>query len=265
MNRNEFENFTQQLVDRLASDSRVLGVVAFGSMADLTRMDRWSDHDFSVITVPGVQEDFRQNTAWLPAAERIVLQVRETEHGLKILYEDGHLLEFAIFDAEELFLAKANDYAVLLDKADIAARMARVQQASVPAPRDLRRDFLMFLGLLQVGSGRCARGEVLSGHVFIKSYALGHLLPVLVAYVPPRPGAKLDNLDVYRRFEFAFPELGSAINTILLQDPISAARELLSLAEDYLRERMPDFPQAAVHTLHEHLARATSNDDQVRD
>jgi hypothetical protein len=48
--------------------------------------DRWSDHDFFVITTPGEQEAFRADPSWLPDRERIVLSYRETPHGVKALY-----------------------------------------------------------------------------------------------------------------------------------------------------------------------------------
>ena len=131
MDLERYRSFTRQLRARLESDTRVLGLVAVGSMAEAGRTpDAWSDHDFFVITVPGVQESFRQDLAWLPDAERIVLKVRETAHGLKVLYEDGHLLEFAIFDEAELHLARVNDYRVLLDRAHPEAGLLQLRAKS---------------------------------------------------------------------------------------------------------------------------------------
>ena len=68
MDLERYRSFTHQLRARLESDGRVLGLVALGSMAELGRTpDVWSDHDFFVITVAGVQESFRQDLGWLPA------------------------------------------------------------------------------------------------------------------------------------------------------------------------------------------------------
>ena len=39
------------------------------------------------------------------SATRVLLSFRETAHGLKVLYDDGHLLELAVFAPEELALA----------------------------------------------------------------------------------------------------------------------------------------------------------------
>jgi hypothetical protein len=67
--------------------------------------DEWSDHDFFVITPPGGQEALREDLSWLPRADRVALSFRETGHGLVVLYDDGHLLEFAVFELDELALA----------------------------------------------------------------------------------------------------------------------------------------------------------------
>ncbi|MCP4416424.1 MAG: hypothetical protein GY805_07370, partial [Chloroflexi bacterium] len=70
MNLNEFEQYNEQLRQKLADDPRVLGLVALGSMAQQDfQPDEWSDHDFFVITIQGVQEDMRQDLSWLPQAD----------------------------------------------------------------------------------------------------------------------------------------------------------------------------------------------------
>ena len=59
-----FRVFKDELVERLAGDERVLGLVFVGSAAERDYApDEWSDHDFFVITRPGDQEAFRTD-AW---------------------------------------------------------------------------------------------------------------------------------------------------------------------------------------------------------
>ena len=103
MTPDEYRAFTRELTKRLSADDRAIGLVAVGSMADRDYApDEWSDHDFFVITPPGGQEELRTDLTWLPEHERVALSVRETDHGLLVFYEDGHLLEFAVFDSEEI-------------------------------------------------------------------------------------------------------------------------------------------------------------------
>ncbi|WP_257459277.1 hypothetical protein, partial [Archangium lipolyticum] len=160
MHLDAYHQFTQNLRVRLEADPRVLALVALGSMAEVRRApDEWSDHDFFVITIPGVQEQFRQDVSWLPEASRIALRVRETAHGLKVLYDDGHVLEFAIFDEQELFLAKVNDYRVLFERSGgVSQSLARIQQQSAARTVDLSRELEMFFFHLLLGAARCARG-----------------------------------------------------------------------------------------------------------
>ncbi|WNG58746.1 hypothetical protein F0U59_31445 [Archangium gephyra] len=251
-----YRSFTQRLRARLETDARVLGLVAVGSMAELGRTpDAWSDHDFFVITVPGAQESFRQDLGWLPDSEHIVLKVRETAHGLKVLYGDGHLLEFAIFDEAELHLAKVNDYRVLFDRARLEADLLhlRTKSAAEASSVDVERSFALFLSALLVGAGRTARGEVLSGSSFIKQHALGHLLRILTHRAPTESQTRLDNLDPFRRFEQEFPEQGRRLHHLLLLEPGLCARQLLSFAEEQLAHRMERYPARAVQVIRNQL------------
>jgi len=251
MNPKAYQAFTDTLVANLKADERVLGVVALGSMADESRRDAYSDHDFFVIVNSGSQELFRQNVSWLPDASNIVLNLRETEHGLKILYQSGHLLEFAVFDLSELALAKVNDYAILYDTGDILTEIQKVVHSPHQKPTDLLFHLQMVLCLTHVGVGRAKRGEVLSGHVFIKSYALSHLLNLLQTLLGDQSG--LDNLDVFRRFESKYPSYGERLNTLLLLPPIDCAETMLDFLDDIVGKQLDNYPQKAVDVIREHL------------
>jgi lincosamide nucleotidyltransferase len=254
MDIDSYNAFTQQLLENLKPDSRVLGIVALGSMAQQSRMpDQWSDHDFFVITTSGEQEVFRQDVSWLPDEGNIVLHVRETAHGLKVLYASAHVIEFAVFDLQELFLAKANDYRVLYDNADISTRMQKIARSSSYHPLDETRAFSLFLSQLLIGAGRYARGEVLSAHGFIKNYAIAELLPLLVKYLPAANKKPLDNLDPVRRFELVFPDVAAEINASLLQPPLTCAHELLVLADRHLSAKLSDYPTQAVEVVQHYL------------
>ncbi len=254
MNSANYEQFTQNLRENLEKDERVLGLVGLGSMADKSRRDAYSDHDFYVITESGTQEDFRQNLEWLPNTERIAFSFRETAHGLKVMYEDGHLLEFAIFDLDELRDSKSAVFEVLIDRADIASIMPHTLLTEAPS-RDFHKELLHALSLLQVGAGRYSRGEHLSGHIFIKSYALMHLLPILIEYVETDNPEKLDPLDAFRRFSFAYPELGGELDAIMHLSPLETAQKLVGVIDYYLAKRMPDYPSQAVQVLAQYLAK----------
>jgi hypothetical protein len=247
--------FTDRLVGRLAAEPDVLGVVLLGSTSGLPPgPDAFSDHDFVVVVRPGAQERLRSDLGWLPDAGEVALSFRETAHGLKVLYRSGHLAEFAVFDPDELALARVNRYAVPLDRADVAARLARVREATVaaaPPPGDEAWLAGQLLTNLLVGAGRWARGERLSGHLLARVGALHHLVPLLRARLPAGAAARLDDLDLFRRLEVALPAEAAALDAALRLPVPGAARGILAVA---VRARPELFPPAAVEAVERALA-----------
>jgi len=261
MQPDEYHAFTATLTETLARDLRVVGLIALGSMAEQDYApDRWSDHDFFVVTVPGVQETLRADLSWLPEYRRIAFRLREGPHALRVVYDTGHILELVVFDADELSGAYANRYRVLIDHGDVTARITAVAtRTSEEAQRSADSDEFnlgMFLVNLLVGVGRYYRGERLSGHTYVKVYAQDHLLRLLGKYVPAPQRSLLDNLAPSRRFEQVYPELGAELDAIALLPPPDAAARLLDLAERSLTASMPDFPAAHLAVVRRFLADA---------
>ncbi len=244
--------FLDALTARLADDPRVVGLVLAGSSAQPARRDRWSDHDFLVITVDGVQEDLRTDLSWLPDHEGIGWWFRETPHGLKVLYRSGLLLEFAVFDRAEFEECSLSEYAVVLDRRapgepdgpSIAESATRVHARSErPQPADPTTAFRHFLSLVYVGTGRARRGERLSANVFLRDYAVAALLRLVNALTPDRPAA-LDPLDPWRRVETAWPELAADLDAALTRPVEDVGPALLDVATTHLPPRWPDCPLA---------------------
>ncbi len=155
MTPEKYQRFTEELVKRLSEQEQVLGLVAVGSMARIDYApDQWSDHDFFVIVQPGHQEFFRSHLDWLPDSQEIIFSFRETAHGVKVLYHDAHLLEFAVFDVNELYLAQINRYTILLNRCNLEVHLQKIrertkQQTTQPDPAWL---FGQFITNLLVGS-----------------------------------------------------------------------------------------------------------------
>lgn len=249
MDPEDYERFTRGLEKRLEADPRVLGLVAVGSMARHDYLpDRWSDHDFLVVVAPGTQESFRSNLGWLPRHDEIALSFRETAHGVKVVFRDGHLIEFAVFDPDELTVARINRYRVLFDRERIAERLARVAAATHEQAMPPSNEWLIgqFLTNLLVGAGRHNRGEKLSGRQLVEGSALAHLVMLLTKHAASPETAKLDSLDPLRRFEAAFPDLGRRLDAVLGLDTPRAACALLDIALEELPGRIPAAAVAAV-------------------
>jgi hypothetical protein len=254
MHVEEYWQLTEALRERLAGEPDVLGLVALGSMSgDPPLPDDGSDHDFFVVTRPGAQERFRSRLDWLPNPDHVVLSFRETAHGVKALYRSAHLLEFAVFDPDELQVARVNRYRVLLDRADVTARMWAVREESARASAADRPDdgWLMgqLLTSLVVGAGRFRRGERLSAHQMVKVAALGHLVRLLARHVPAARPEGRDDLDPFRRFEAAWPGMGRELGEALLRELPEAASALLAVAVRELSGRLAAFPLEAASAV----------------
>lgn len=258
MNQQDYQDFTKALTASLGRRADVLGLIALGSMAsDDYQPDRWSDHDFFVVARPGAQEGLRTDLSWLPDSSRIAFSYRETEHGLKVVYDNAHLLEFAVFDPDELAMARINRYRVLLDGERIGERIRAVRDqttASAGHPMTDAQHFGQLLTIILVGTGRYRRGERLSGHHFVRFSALYHLIPMLVRHIPAERKSLLDNLDPFRRFDLVYPELGAELDAILVLPPPQAGLGLLEFAEKHLRPRVTDFPEGAFRTIRKALS-----------
>ncbi len=213
--------------------------------------DAYSDHDFFLIVRPGAAERYRTVRDWLPEPGRIVFAFRETAHGVKALCDDGHLVEFAVFEPDELDLARTNAYSVLLDRADLEPRLAvlAARTASEASASDPHRLAGQFLTALLVGVNRFRRGELTSAHACVHGAALGHLLRLLAAVVPPERPGRLDSLDPHRRVEQAYPSLAAELASALTAGVPAAGRTLLELAAREVAPRLPGWPVRAVEVV----------------
>lgn len=226
-----FVDYQNQMVEMLRPLPDALGLMFAGSSADLSRVDQYSDQDFYLIVRDGTAERFRQNLEWLPNHQEIVLSPRETEHGLKVLYGDGTLLEFAVFEIAELPAHMApKDNRVVFDRGGVTEIIASITKTAPARPFDADAEYQLFLTLIQIGAGRVKRGEVLAGAQHIKSYALNHLLG-LIRDAKPAHKDNSDFLNRYRRFEDGYPELGSWLGVLIEGPSLECARGMLAIAQ----------------------------------
>jgi len=230
MNTTDFLEFREQLRVNLNEIDTVIGLAFVGSAAETSRADEWSDHDFFVFATDGSADELRQNISWLPNYGDISLFVRETEHGLKVIYNNGHVLEFAIFE-DDWELSGVNSYEVTLDKTRIEQRLSAAQDRSVPKSIDVYREFSLFLAHLLIGTGRFRRGELLSARQFINSFCLNSVIRLVTELCPPTSGSDscVDNQNPFRRFEIRYPELAQELETIQRMDLEGGASALLEL------------------------------------
>ena len=239
MNTTDFLYFRELLTDNLRNIESVTGLAFVGSAAEYARADEWSDHDFFVFTTDGNAEALRQNLTWLPNHDEIALFVRETEHGLKVVYLNGHVLEFAIFE-DDWELAGVNSYEVTLDKTHIEKRMADAQVRSIPKSIDVEREFSLLLAHLLIGTGRFRRGEMLSARQFINNFCLNSVVRLATQLCPAAPNSdtSVDNQNQFRRFEIRYPKLAQELEVIQRMDLENASVALLELVSKNFAEKL---------------------------
>ncbi|HEY5178580.1 MAG TPA: hypothetical protein VIJ07_02185 [Dermatophilaceae bacterium] len=242
----EYQRFIEDMVAWAVSEPTVIGLIAVGSTAAVTRdPDEWSDHDVFIVTTAGASAWLLENPSWLPDAERIVFWHNETVDGRAAVYNDGHLIELAVFEAASMPLLSVNDYRVLVDKSDLSARLATFERDTTLRAAEIdttgSRRFRQIVVQLIVGLGRDARGESLSAHERIRGQALTHLLSLVRDFVPAENDTALDNLDPYRRIELAHPEICRRLNTALTAPLPDLAETMLQLLEEHLVDRVPAF------------------------
>src|SRR4029078_5162890 len=92
------------------------------STAGAARRDTWSDHDVYVVLADGTADELRATLASLPFPERVVARARESQLGFAVLYDDGHLLEFAAGTREELAVVRSGTYQLAIGGDNDATR-----------------------------------------------------------------------------------------------------------------------------------------------
>lgn len=241
-----FQALTDEVATRFLASRGARGLVFVGSAADAARRDRWSDHDFLAMVDDGPAA--RSHVDWLPDPERLLFVAREGELGFSALYDDGHLLEFAVGSSEELgdvaitepFLAFGGDeYRALLGE--------RAGVSSSALPDAANETSLAYVKLL-VGFGRARRGERIVAGQFVRCWAIRHLLAAARVRLPTA-AVDVDPLEPARRFDAHHPEFAARLDAELAAPVEIAALGVARLARDVLEPGWDEFPSRAADVV----------------
>ena len=156
----------------------VLAFIGLGSMHDLTRLDAYSDIDFFILVQS--QQDkkiYMEDMSWLDV-HPIIFSYIETRDGLKVVYEDGILLEFAVFTMDELKLIPFQEGTIYYKKPFIEEHDLK-PQLEQSHPFNLNKTISNCLSNLYVGLLREHRGEHVAAFLMIQVYATSNLLKIL--------------------------------------------------------------------------------------
>jgi hypothetical protein len=260
MNSPQFQQFTATLQHTLSADDRVRALVGIGSLAQPERVDRWSDHDFWVITTAEGQAHFLNDLSWLPDYSAIALALRPAPEYYTVLYTSGHIAEFAVFALTDLARGQLDRYRMLFDKDDIRPQIQAIYERTLGKQQsidNLAQRSGHFLVALCTGAARDARGERLSAQTYVFQYALDDLLTLITQHIPAQQSDLADRFDPRRRFEQAYPDLSKVLAPIFTLTPTAAALRLLDLAEGLFQDCMPALPAPAVTATRAYLQQAS--------
>lgn len=222
----------------------------------MARRDEWSDHDFFAVIEPQRGAEIRPDLSWLPDRHRIVLTAREGEIGFVALYDDGHVMEFALSEADELAGAVAGEATVVVDDAagtTAALIEAARRRASAADAFDPANDTRLVLVKLLIGVGRARRGEVLVAGSFVRQWAVQHLVRALRGRFAERSTAQRDAIDPLRRFELDFATESDLIADAVARPVEDAARRLFGLTRTWLEPGWAAFPTRAAEAVERRL------------
>jgi hypothetical protein len=244
----DYQCFLDELTSTLEADPIVLGLIALGSTADAATRDRWSDHDFWIITEPGSQSRYLDAVSWLPRAGNILITARHGFSYRAVLYGDKHQAEYAVFDPEEAVRGKIERYRVLIDRRDISNLAKSIQRqtwkerTSALVKPDMLENLCL---LLWTAHQRWERGERLSAQRYIQ-FSIDVFLDLLIANNILMRLYTTDGLDARRRLEGIEPELGRELARIGLLTPAEAGVALIDLAQKKLMARAPELTSEKV-------------------
>lgn len=261
----KFDELSRSLEEACRERNGIVGLVLLGSTAEASRRDQWSDHDFFVLIEPGHESQTRSGLDWLPQQDRVVLTAREGEIGFVAVYDDGHVLEFALASTAELDGALIDTARIVYDDGAVAplvtasrARAAAADQLWLTSDTAAANDARLVLVKLLIGVGRTRRGERLVGGQFVRTWAVNHLVRAVRAR-EPIPASSRDTIDPLRRFELDYPELGNHIAAALDRATEDAARDLFTLTRDALETGWDRFPSQAADAIARRLGWRTES------
>jgi hypothetical protein len=238
----DFEIYTSLVKERIKPDPDVLGLILVGSTAIPEARDEWSDHDFWIITVPGAQGTYLNSAEWLPFSESILLTALHGELVRSVLYHNRHVVEYAVFDQEQVKNAKLNRYKVAFDRGGVESIAKKLNEntLSARASEVSRSDKLSNLCLLiWTVHQRSERGEYLSASQYL-NHAIDVFFDLLVRANSLGTDPTFDALSPHRRLEFFNPDLGVELNRIEREKSEIGGRLLMDLTFRLLEDESPE-------------------------
>src|SRR5690554_863399 len=106
MEHNKGKEGLLQRLEEISQSARKTGKVrallGFGSVAEVERMDAYSDLDFIVVAKKGYKWVLIENITWLTMVAPVGYYYRFAPDGYKLFFTDGIFCDFGILEEEEV-------------------------------------------------------------------------------------------------------------------------------------------------------------------
>jgi hypothetical protein len=196
----------------LEQSGHARALIGLGSVGvEQDRLDDYSDLDFFVIAEVGFKHLYIENLDWLQSVHPVAYHFRDTTDGHKLLFADGVLCDFAIFEPTELSHIPFTRGRIVWKQLAVDEAICIPSNPGTP-PQLHTVEWLVgeVLTNLYVGLCRFHRGEKLSGQRLVQHHAVDRLLELAALVEQETPGSG-DAFENERRFERRFPTFGEVL------------------------------------------------------
>lgn len=212
------KNRAVEISKSLMETGKVEAMIGFGSLAELDRLDQYSDLDFLAIPQKEHLDDIIENLEWIERVAPILLKCKFTKDGYKVLFEDGILCDFGILTSDETKMIPHDEGRVIWSMADFdlsvkdATYRCNHQNLSKSECDNYYERALIDI---IVGLSRLKRGEIFSATKVIQEEALEKVL-IAISNQHTSNAVNPDPFQVSRRFEKIYPQYTHILEEVLL-------------------------------------------------
>jgi predicted nucleotidyltransferase len=166
----------EEISQSVQMTGKARALIAFGSIAEVERIDAYSDLDFLVIAKKGHKLELIENIEWLTSLAPVGYYYLFTKDGYKLFYEDGIFCDFGIIEDDEVKQIPHTKGRLIWGEEDFDDSLCWPTHQGNHEENDINRAVGEALTSLYVGLCRFARGEKLSATRHIQNLAIDHLL-----------------------------------------------------------------------------------------
>lgn len=222
----------KQISKALEASNRVEALIGFGSLADVDRMDEFSDLDFLVVPKKEYKGELIDDINWLENIYPVALKCKFTKDGYKVLFEDGVLCDFGILLPEEIREIPHDKGIVIWSQPQFDSSLCDATYVCKYEKKNqqyIQKVFDLALVDIYVGLSRLMRGEKYSATKLIQEEALEKVLIAMFSKVEVTRNANIDIFQISRRIEENYPEFVELIKRVMVgyEKNQEAANELL--------------------------------------